>query len=87
VNPGAKSQTRPQPQICIRMLTTLHENGETNKTRLANMSNISYRDLQKYLPYLLNKKMITVYTSESGHDIIRITSIGVDALNDLSKWY
>jgi predicted transcriptional regulator len=70
--------------IINRILLALQEKGRINRTNLAGMAGINYKQCVKYVNLLLQFDWIRI-ASEDSHLIVTITEKGIDMIERLDR--
>jgi len=78
---------RVDDYVLLRLLKPLVEsNREFRKTELSMKARVNYDTLQRYLPMMKKAKLVNVWRTEDGTQLIKITKIGIQAYTELSRW-
>jgi predicted transcriptional regulator len=78
----------PDIRVIVRILKLLcfPVTREFIWTHLQNASGLNHGVFKRYIIYLHLEKIIIITNDKDNHRMIRITSMGIQALEDLLKW-
>jgi predicted transcriptional regulator len=78
---------RPDLYVVARLLERLWREGTPMlKTRLQVAANVNYDVFQRYLVWLLERKLASLENAPDGHERVALTPRGADAYRKLVQW-